>query len=55
MCIRNGNKEKYIALRRDRQGLLYVYKKNLYKLSGLEALKLQGFDKLKNLEKRVRI
>ena len=45
-------KNKIPTLRRDRQGLLYVYKKNLYKLSGLEALKLQGFDKLKNLEKK---
>ena len=43
---------KIPTLRRNRQGLLYVYEGNLYKLSGLEALKLQGFDKLKNLEKK---
>ncbi|WP_193554445.1 DNA (cytosine-5-)-methyltransferase [Helicobacter saguini] len=46
-------KNKIPTLRRDRQGLLYVYNKELYKLSGLEALKLQGFYKLDNLEQKI--
>lgn len=46
-------KNKIPTLRRDRQGLMYVYKNNLYKLSALEALKLQGFYKLDNLESKI--
>lgn len=41
------------TLRRNRQGILYVYKNNFYTLSALEALKLQGFGKIKNLEHKI--
>lgn len=40
------------TIRRDRQGLLYVYNNSLYRLSGLEALRLQGFGVL-NLEEKI--
>lgn len=46
-------KNKIPTLRRDRQGLFYVYQNNLYKLSALEALNLQGFNKIKNLENKI--
>ena len=46
-------KNKFPTLRRDRQGMFYVYKNNLYKLSALEALNLQGFNKIKNLSKKI--
>lgn len=46
-------RNKIPTIRRDRQGLLYVYNKNLYKLSGYEALKLQGFDKLQDLKVKI--
>ncbi|GKH59947.1 DNA (cytosine-5-)-methyltransferase [Campylobacter ureolyticus] len=42
------------TIRRDRQGLFYVYNKKMYRLSGLEALNLQGFGKIKNLEKKIK-
>lgn len=42
------------TLRRDRQGLLYTFNGELYKISALEALKLQGFDKVKNLENKIK-
>lgn len=45
---------KIPTLRRDRQGILYVYKKELYRLSALEALKLQGFEKISNLKDKVK-
>ncbi len=45
---------KVPTLRRDRQGLLYTFKGELYKISALEALKLQGFDKVKNLECKIK-
>ncbi|AII15442.1 cytosine-specific DNA methyltransferase [Campylobacter iguaniorum] len=41
------------TLRRDRQGILYVFQGELYKLSSIEALKLQGFDKLTNLNDKI--
>lgn len=44
---------KIPTLRRDRQGILYVFHKELYMLSALEALKLQGFDKIKKLESKI--
>lgn len=46
-------KEHCPTLRRDRQGILYTYNGKLYKLSGIEALKLQGFDKIKELENKI--
>lgn len=46
-------KNKIPTLRRDRQGLFYVYQNNLYKLSALEALNLQGFNKIKNLNEKI--
>ncbi|EIA3462813.1 DNA cytosine methyltransferase, partial [Campylobacter coli] len=33
---------------------LYVYNKNLYILNKIEALKLQGFGKIKNLEEKIK-
>ena len=45
---------KVPTLRRDRQGLLYTFKGELYKISALEALKLQGFGKVKNLECKIK-
>lgn len=42
------------TIRRDRQGLFYVYDKKMYKLSGFEALKLQGFGKIKNLKEKIK-
>lgn len=42
------------TLRRDRQGLLYTYKGDLYKINGLEALKLQGFSKVENLQNKIK-
>ncbi|EAH6859660.1 DNA (cytosine-5-)-methyltransferase [Campylobacter coli] len=47
-------KDKIPTLRRDRQGILYVYNKNLYILNKIEALKLQGFGKIKNLEEKIK-
>lgn len=47
-------KDKIPTLRRDRQGILYVYDKKLYALSKIEALRLQGFGKLDDLENKVR-
>ncbi len=44
---------KVPTLRRDRQGILYVYKQRLYKLSGLEALNLQGFGVIDGLEQKI--
>lgn len=41
------------TLRRNRQGILYVYKNQFYTLSALEALRLQGFGKIKNLEHKI--
>ncbi|MDO7253173.1 DNA (cytosine-5-)-methyltransferase [Helicobacter cappadocius] len=41
------------TLRRDRQGILYVYQKKLYKLSAIEALKLQGFGTIENLKEKI--
>lgn len=46
-------RNKIPTIRRDRQGLLYVYNKKLYKLSGYEALKLQGFDKLQDFKIKI--
>lgn len=46
-------RNKTPTIRRDRQGLLYVYNKKLYKLSGLEALRLQGFYKLHDLKVKI--
>ncbi|KAA6227844.1 DNA (cytosine-5-)-methyltransferase [Campylobacter sp. LR291e] len=46
-------RNNFPTLRRDRQGILYVFNKNLYKLNGLEALKLQGFDKIEKLEYKI--
>jgi DNA (cytosine-5-)-methyltransferase len=46
-------KNKIPTIRRDRQGILYIYKKELYYLSAIEALKFQGFDKIQNLEKKI--
>lgn len=45
---------KIPTLRRDRQGILYVYERELYKLSALEALKLQGFGKILNLKDKIK-
>ena len=45
---------KIPTLRRDRQGILYVYEQELYKLSALEALKLQGFGKILNLKDKIK-
>ncbi|WP_281651420.1 DNA (cytosine-5-)-methyltransferase [Helicobacter bilis] len=45
---------KIPTLRRDRQGLFYVFNKKLYRLSGLEALRLQGFEKVKKLESKIK-
>ncbi|ANE35098.1 MAG: DNA (cytosine-5-)-methyltransferase [Campylobacter hyointestinalis] len=45
---------KIPTLRRDRQGLLYVFKGNLYRLSGLEALNFQGFSKISNLKEKIK-
>ena len=42
------------TLRRDRQGLLYTFKGEIYKLSALEALKLQGFGELENLDNKIK-
>ncbi|RAX57719.1 DNA (cytosine-5-)-methyltransferase [Helicobacter monodelphidis] len=47
-------KNKIPTLRRDRQGLLYVFNGVLYKLSALEALALQGFNKLPNLQNKIK-
>lgn len=47
-------KNKIPTLRRDRQGILYVYNKKLYHLSALEALKFQGFDKIANLKDKIK-
>lgn len=44
---------KIPTLRRNRQGILYVYKNRFYTLSAIEALKLQGFGKIKNLEHKI--
>ncbi|EAL53144.1 cytosine specific DNA methyltransferase (BSP6IM) [Campylobacter upsaliensis RM3195] len=44
---------KIPTLRRDRQGLFYVFNKELYRLSGLEALRLQGFEKIKKIESKI--
>lgn len=44
---------KIPTIRRDRQGILYVYNKKLYKLSGLEALKLQGFGVISDLNLKI--
>ena len=44
---------KIPTIRRDRQGILYVYKGNLYNLSGTEALGFQGFDKISNLKEKI--
>lgn len=41
------------TLRRDRQGILYVYNKKLYKLKSIEALRLQGFGIIKNLKEKI--
>ena len=32
---------------------LYVYKNQFYTLGALDALRLQGFDKIKNLENKI--
>lgn len=44
---------KIPTLRRDRQGIYYVYNKNLYMLSAIEALKLQGFGVIDNLQDKI--
>lgn len=44
---------KVPTLRRNRQGILYVYKNQFYTLGALDALRLQGFDKIKNLENKI--
>ncbi|HEC1238212.1 TPA: DNA cytosine methyltransferase, partial [Campylobacter upsaliensis] len=44
---------KIPTLRRDRQGLFYVFNGELYRLSALEALKLQGFYKLNKIELKI--
>lgn len=41
------------TLRRDRQGLLYTFNNKMYKISALEALRLQGFNALKNIEEKI--
>lgn len=41
------------TLRRDRQGILYVYNKKLYRLKSIEALKLQGFGIVENLKEKI--
>lgn len=45
---------KIPTLRRDRQGLFYVFNRELYRLSGLEALRLQGFEKIKKIELKIK-
>lgn len=42
------------TLRRDRQGILYTFKGELYKLSAIEALNLQGFGELENLKDKIK-
>lgn len=42
------------TLRRDRQGLLYTFNKELYKISALEALRLQGFNALENIDEKIK-
>lgn len=44
---------KIPTLRRDRQGIYYVYNKNLYTLSAIEALRLQGFGVINNLQNKI--
>ncbi len=44
---------KIPTLRRNRQGILYVYKNQFYTLGALDALRLQGFDKINNLENKI--
>lgn len=44
---------KIPTIRRDRQGILYLFKGEIYYLSAIEALKFQGFDKIKNLEQKI--
>ncbi len=44
---------KVPTLRRNRQGILYVYKNQFYTLGALDALRLQGFDKINNLENKI--
>ncbi len=46
--------DKIPTLRRDRQGILYVHDKKLYRLSALEALRLQGFGIVKNLQNKIK-
>lgn len=47
-------KNKSPTLRRDRQGILYTFKGELYKLSAIEALNLQGFGELENLKDKIK-
>lgn len=42
------------TLRRDRQGILYTFNKELYKISALEALRLQGFNVLENIDEKIK-
>ncbi|EAK2459835.1 DNA (cytosine-5-)-methyltransferase, partial [Campylobacter upsaliensis] len=44
---------KIPTLRRDRQGLFYVFNGELYRLSGSEALKLQGFERINKMELKI--
>lgn len=44
---------KIPTIRRDRQGILYVYRENLYRLSASEALKFQGFNVIDNIENKI--
>lgn len=44
---------KVPTLRRNRQGILYVWGKKLYRLSALEALYLQGFGEIPKLNQKI--
>lgn len=47
-------RNKIPTLRRDRQGIYYVFKGRLHRISGKEALYFQGFDKVPNLEEKIK-
>lgn len=42
------------TLRRDRQGLLYTFNKELYRISASEALRLQGFNVFENIDEKIK-
>lgn len=45
--------DKIPTIRRNRQGICYIYNKNIYSLNKFEALRLQGFDKIDLLEDKI--